>query len=84
MPPQPNHAHMAGGAGMPAGGTATVDQPTRVKFYEVAVRQLPPRIPVSTILMPLDGDPAAAALYWELANASKGALVSPSKTWPET
>jgi hypothetical protein len=61
-----------------------VDQPTRVKFYEVAVRQLPPRIPVSTILMPLDGDPAAAALYWELANASKGALVSPSKTWPET
>lgn len=61
-----------------------VDQPTRVKFYETAVRQLPPRIPVSTILMPLDGDPAAAALYWELANASKGALVSPSKTWPET
>jgi hypothetical protein len=61
-----------------------VDQGTRIKFYEMAVRQLPGRIPVSTILMPLNGDPAAAALYWELANASKGALVSPAKSWPET
>jgi len=61
-----------------------VDQQTRVRYFEAAVRQLPQRIPVSTILMPMNGDPAAPGLYWELANASKGALVSPAKSWPDT
>ena len=61
-----------------------VDQQTRVRYFEAAVRQLPQRIPVSTILMPMNGDPAAPGLYWELANASKGALVSLAKSWPDT
>ncbi len=62
-----------------------VDESTRVRFFEIAVKQLPARIPVSTILFPLlTGDPAAPGLYWELANATRGALVSPSKSWPDT
>jgi hypothetical protein len=62
-----------------------VDEPTRVRFFEIAVKQLPPRIPVSTILFPLlSGDPGAPGYYWELANATRGALVSPSKSWPDT
>lgn len=61
-----------------------VDQQQRRQFFDAAIRQLPTRIPVSTILMPLNGDPASAALYWMLANASHGALVSPAKSWPET
>ncbi|HWA09805.1 MAG TPA: hypothetical protein VG838_10175 [Opitutaceae bacterium] len=61
-----------------------VDQGQRHQFFNAAIRQLPQHIPVSTILMPLNGDPAAAADYWLLANASKGALVSPAKNWPET
>jgi hypothetical protein len=61
-----------------------VDQQQRTRFFEAAVHQLPQRIPVSTILMPMDGDPAAPGLYWELANASHGALVSPAKSWPDT
>jgi hypothetical protein len=57
----------------------------RIRFFEIAVKQLPPRVPVSTILFPLlGGDPAAPALYWELANATRGALVSPAKSWPDT
>jgi hypothetical protein len=63
---------------------AAVDQQLRIRFFEAAVRQLPQRIPVSTILMPFTGDPAGPGLYWELANASKGALVSPAKSWPDT
>ena len=62
-----------------------VDENTRIRFFEIAVKQLPPRIPVSTILFPmLTGDPAGAGLFWELANASRGALVSPAKSWPDT
>jgi uncharacterized protein YdaT len=65
-----------------SGGTN--DDETRIRFFHAARKQLPARIPISTILFPLNGDPAAAALFWELANATRGALVSPSKSWPDT
>ncbi len=62
-----------------------VDENARLRFFEIATKQLPPRIPVSTILFPmLTGDPGAPGLYWELANATRGALVSPAKSWPDT
>lgn len=62
-----------------------VGEEHRIRFFEIAKKQLPPRIPVSTILFPLlSGDPAAPGLFWELANATRGALVSPSKSWPDT
>ena len=55
-----------------------------MQYLRHAVRQLPPRIPISTILFPLDGDPGTAALFWELATDTRGALVSPSASWPDT
>jgi len=61
-----------------------VGQDERIRFFKLAAKQLPPRIPVSTILFPMSGDPAGPALYWELANATRGALVSPAKSWPDT
>jgi hypothetical protein len=62
-----------------------IDEVHRIRFFEIATKQLPPRIPVSTILFPtLSGDPTAPGLYWELANATRGALVSPAKSWPDT
>ena len=61
-----------------------VGEEQRIRFFEIAVKQLPPRIPVSTIMFPMNGDPAAAAEYWMLANASRGAFVSPAKSWPDT
>ncbi len=61
-----------------------VGEEQRIRFFKVAITQLPPRIPVSTVLFPMNGDPAAPGLYWELANATRGALVSPAKSWPDT
>ena len=61
-----------------------VGQDERIRFFKLATKQLPPRIPVSTILFPMSGDPAGPALFWELANATRGALVSPAKSWPDT
>lgn len=61
-----------------------VGQEERIRFFKLARNQLPPRIPVSTILFPMSGDPAGPAMYWELANATRGALVSPAKSWPDT
>ncbi len=61
-----------------------VGQDERIRFFKIATKQLPPRIPVSTILFPMSGDPAGPAMFWELANATRGALVSPAKSWPDT
>jgi hypothetical protein len=60
------------------------DDEARIRYFRYAQRQLPPRIPVSTILFPMTGDPGAPALYWEMAGATHGALVSPSASWPDT
>jgi hypothetical protein len=59
------------------------DDDARIRYFRYAQRQLPTRIPVSTILYPMTGDPGAPALYWELAGSTRGALVSPAATWPE-
>jgi len=60
------------------------DDEARIRYFRYAQRQLPPRIPVSTILFPMTGDPGAPALYWEMASVTHGALVSPSADWPDT
>jgi hypothetical protein len=60
------------------------DDDDRIRYFRHAQRQLPPRIPVSTILFPMTGDPGAPALFWELAGSTRGALVSPSQSWPDT
>ena len=60
-----------------------VGQDERIRFFKIATKQLPTRIPISTILFPMSGDPAGPALFWELANATRGALISPAKSWPD-
>lgn len=60
------------------------DDEARIRYFRYAQRQLPTRIPVSTILYPMTGDPGAPALYWEMASSTRGALVSPARTWPES
>jgi hypothetical protein len=59
-----------------------VDGDDRLKFFEKAVRILPKRVPVSTVLMPMEGDPQAPYAYWRLANATGGGVMSPAKDWP--
>jgi len=47
-----------------------------------AVAKLPRGIPVNSILFPMEGDPEAAALFWQLAMTTRGAFISPSRDWP--
>ncbi len=62
-------------------GKNTVSGKSRANLFEEAVKVLP-RVPVNVILFPMEGDPAAAALYWQLGLASGGSFLSPSKDWP--
>ncbi len=54
----------------------------RVKLLTQAITILPKRIPVNTILLPMEGDPMAAALFWKLAIDTKGSFITPSRDWP--
>lgn len=72
--------------GLPTTSTSSpsageVPPAARVQAFQLATRRLPPRIPVHTILLPAPfNDPAAAGLFWELANATRGGLTVPAKT----
>ena len=54
----------------------------RRQHFETAIAKLPKGIPVNTILFPMEGDPEAAALFWQLALDTKGAFIAPSRDWP--
>jgi hypothetical protein len=60
----------------------TVTGAQRLKYFERAVRVLPEDIPVNTILFPMEGDPMAAAMFWQLAVQTKGSFLTPTSDWP--
>jgi polyhydroxyalkanoate synthesis regulator phasin len=61
---------------------ALVTPARRLELYEEAVEELPAGVPVNVVLMPLEGDPSAAAAYWQLAQFTQGSFLTPSKDWP--
>jgi hypothetical protein len=73
--------------GLPTQGTAAprgnkVSGKERMRLFERAIGQLPNSVPVNIILFPMEGDPMAASAYWQLAQLTAGAFLSPSKDWP--
>ncbi len=54
----------------------------RLDFFDSALEALPRGVPVNVILLPLEGDPMAAAAYWRLAQVSRGSFLSPAEDWP--
>lgn len=73
--------------GLPTQGSQPATQRTvtgaeRVTFFEEAVKKLPAKTPVNTVLFPMEGDPMAAVLFWKLAVESSGAFFTPTQDWP--
>lgn len=60
----------------------TITGPERLKLADSAIALLPAGVPVNTILLPMEGDPFAPAVFWQLAQISQGAFLTPSKDWP--
>lgn len=60
----------------------TIDGKGRIKLFRGAVKNLPVKVPVNTILFPMEGDPLAASLYWQLALESGGSFFTPTRDWP--
>jgi hypothetical protein len=74
--------------GLPTQGKSAPSKPeqvkseARIKLFSQAVKELPTRVPINVLLFPMDGDPAAAGLYWQLALATRGSFLTPSRDWP--
>ena len=73
--------------GLPTQGSSApkkymVSGKQRREFFSDAIGKLPQGVPVNTILFPMEGDPEAAALFWQLGVTTQGAFISPSRDWP--
>lgn len=69
--------------GVTAPGTRTaVDADQRSKLFDQSLSALPPKVPVTVILLPMEGDLPAPARYWRLARSTGGVFMMPSKDWP--
>lgn len=60
----------------------TITGPDRLKLFNEAIELIPQGVPVNTILLPLEGDVMAAPAFWQLAQLTRGAFLTPSKDWP--
>ncbi len=54
----------------------------RERIFERALQELPEGVPINVILEPLEGDPMAASLYWQLSVNTGGSFLTPSSDWP--
>jgi hypothetical protein len=54
----------------------------RRKHFNAAMEEFPRGVPINTSLFPMEGDPEAAALFWQTALNTKGAFIAPSRDWP--
>lgn len=54
----------------------------RIQLFAKAIKIIPRGIPVNSILLPMEGDPMAASLFWKLAIDTNGSFMTPSRDWP--
>lgn len=87
MDPLPDNVYLLTD-GLPTQGRTPPSKPelvkaeARIKLFSQATKELPARVPVNVLLFAMDGDPAAAGLFWQLALATHGSFLSPSRDWP--
>jgi len=60
----------------------TISGKQRLRLFRRAVETLRAGVPVNVVLLPMEGDPAAASEFWKLAVATHGSFMSPSRDWP--
>jgi hypothetical protein len=60
----------------------TVSGRARLRFFGNSLEELPSGIPVNVILLPIEGDAAAATEFWRLAQTTQGSFISPARDWP--
>ena len=86
LDPLPDNLYLVADS-LPTQGTrpprrATVSGSERLELFRDALAQLPNQVPINVIMFPMEGDPLAAAAFWNLARTTGGAFLAPSRDWP--
>ncbi len=68
--------------GKQPGFRKSIDAGARARLFDDAVGELPDKVPVDVILLPMKGDLPAAHRFWQLTRFTQGVLMMPSKDWP--
>ncbi|MDT8410166.1 MAG: VWA domain-containing protein [Wenzhouxiangellaceae bacterium] len=68
--------------GASAGRRGRIGADQRRRLFVEAFAQLPAGVPVNVVLLPMEGDPMAASLFWQLAQTTGGVMLSPARDWP--
>ena len=68
--------------GKSAGFSKYIDAGKRARLFDDAIGELPEKVPVDVVLLPMKGDLPAAHRFWRLSNFTHGTLLMPSKDWP--
>ncbi|WP_339858778.1 vWA domain-containing protein [Pseudohongiella acticola] len=86
MNPRPDNVYLITDSlptqGSRSSNATTISPRQRLELYQQALNTMPANIPVNTILLPMEGDPAAAAAYWQLGVLSGGSFITPARDWP--
>ncbi|WP_105258322.1 vWA domain-containing protein [Pseudoalteromonas sp. T1lg88] len=64
------------------GNMKTIDGDCRARIHQFSIAQAAPKVPTHIVLLPLEGDPLAPALYWNWANNTGGLMIAPARSWP--
>lgn len=67
------------GGNAPTGGS--ISGRDRLRVFRDAIKILE-GVSVNTFLLPLEGDPYAAAAFWRLGNRTQGSFITPARDWP--
>jgi len=68
------------GVSKPKGTSVTSNE--RIQYFNEAYALVPRDIPVNVLLLPMEGDPFAAAAFWRLAIQTSGSFIAPPRDWP--
>jgi len=86
MSPQPDNVFLITD-GLPTKGVkaskgSSVSNNQRINFFNDAYKLIPREIPINTLLLPMEGDPYAAAAFWRIALETRGSFIAPPRDWP--
>jgi len=68
--------------GASRGQSRRISPRRRSQLFADAFEQLPSGVPVNVVALPMEGDPMAASLFWQLSNMTGGVFIAPSRDWP--
>jgi hypothetical protein len=68
--------------GKTLGKARYVDSAARMRLFDESIGQLPDKVPIDCILLPMQGDNEAPHRFWRLARLTNGTFLMPAKDWP--